>query len=292
MSDDDFSDWATGELTRIANGTSVHRPSPNQSFYKYISLNTKTSWGHLERTLNECALIGSTVHSLNDPFEGRACTFDDLHTMKHGSWLSGGFSQNPLAGQLVTEEKQLAEWREQALAYLAKQAEIQRIVSFCERSDSPLLWSHYANSYQGACLHFLGRAFSPISRRLGYVRYTNTRPDYPLRLALGLARRRNTSDVAESDKILFFTKALDWAYEAEIRLIYNSNEKSANRFEPTGLLSIILGPNMNAEDEARLQETVSSSKCTHIQIRRARLSENAFAIEIQRDDGVRARPPG
>ena len=193
---EDFSDWASVELTRIANGTNLRRPSPNQSFYKYISLNTKTSWGHLERTLNECALIGSTVHSLNDPFEGRACIFDDLNTMRHGNWLLGGFTQNPMAGQLVTDEMLLNERREMAMAYLAKQAESQRIVSFCERSDSPLLWSHYANNYQGACLHFLGRAFT--YKRLGYVGYTNTRPDYPLRLALELAERSSPTSSAES----------------------------------------------------------------------------------------------
>lgn len=279
-----FEDWASHEIEQLASGVKLRRPSPNQSFYKYVGLNTKTSWGYLERTLNNHVLAGSTVNSLNDPFEGKAGIFDDL--------LTASIDRTPLerlqgSPPLTPAEKtaRVAEMRVAAHKYLTSLAESQRIVSFCERSDSPLLWSHYANSYAGACLHFVGRAFNRVSARVGYVSYSTTRPMYPLRLAHALSSRasdtrRRAIQQAESDSILFFTKALDWSYEADIRFLYNANQKNSNEFDSSGLLSIILGPNIIKEDETAIRRLVAKSLCPHLKIRRAKLSQNAFAIDI------------
>jgi hypothetical protein len=71
-------------------------------------------------------------------------------------------------------------YRQQARAYLDGVATHYRIAAFCERSDSGLLWSHYANSYQGACLHFLAKGFRWRQYySIGYVSYSKYRPTYP-----------------------------------------------------------------------------------------------------------------
>src|SRR5215469_16706654 len=183
-----FEDWTTNEIEQIARGLKLRRPTENQSFYKYVSLDTKTFWSHLVRTLNEQVLVGSTINSLNDPFEGRACVFDDLDTLVIKPSLAQRLEGHDNFSE-AERATRIGEMRDAANKYLAYLTESQRIVSFCERSDSPLLWSHYARNYSGACLHFVGRAFRRRGSRLGYVNYGVTRPMYPLRLAYSLSSR-------------------------------------------------------------------------------------------------------
>jgi hypothetical protein len=165
-----------------------------------------------------------------------------------------------------------------------------RIIAFCERSDSGLLWSHYANSYQGACLHFLAKGFNERqSYTLGYVSYSKYRPTYPLSLALSLSSRPGGSPIpvnatplkrAESDKILFFTKAEDWSYESEMRLVYDSKDAPSVIFQKHSLVSIIAGPKFSDESRRRLSDILRGSSYGNIAVRRARLSKTTFSVEI------------
>jgi hypothetical protein len=273
-----FEDWAEGELLALRTGVGLRPPSRNQSFFKYISLQTETSWSHLERTLRDAELVGSTWNSLNDPFELSPKFFDDLEV----SWIpkrkfSAGFQDEfePLPD--------FTEIKKQAKAYIERVRRYWRIVAFCERSDSPLLWSHYAASYKGACLHFVGRAFS-IGAKIGYVKYSNHRPIYPLSLAYqlsdgGTSSGRDTRKV-ESDFLMFFNKASDWSYETEIRAVYNSNSQKALKFSRSGLVSIVLGPLMDEEARRRVRAMVDNSTQPNLSVRSARLSENSFSVEI------------
>lgn len=288
----EFDDWATSELDLLASGMRLRRPSAHTSIFKYVGLNTKTSWDYLERTLNDLELVGSTASSLNDPFELSPYVFDDLRPDLVASAIGDIGAKELLSDQPFDPGQKYADlgpYQEQAREYLDKVSRYSRILSFCERSDSPLLWSHYAHSYEGACLHFLGRAFRKPGPRLGYVAYSNYRPIYPLSLALvlsvnsgGFSPSRSTGlKRAESEKLHFFTKAADWAYESEVRIVYNANRAKSVRFEEDGLVSIIIGPRMNGESRAKLEALIRRSKLPHLSIRQARLSTNSFSVEIE-----------
>lgn len=86
---------------------------------------------------------------------------------------------------------------------------------------------------------------------------------------------------AESDKLIFFSKARDWAYENEIRCIYNANSVSHASFDPLGLVSIIVGPRMTSENIATVTRLVEASPLKALPIRRAKLSSNSFSVEIE-----------
>lgn len=182
----------------------------------------------------------------------------------------------------------LQPFRIRAHDYLAKVSRYSRIISFCERSDSPLLWSHYAHSYEGACLHFLGRAFRTSRAKMGYVNYSSYRPVYPLSLALSLdahsggqsPQKQMEMRRAESEKLYFFTKAADWSYENEVRIIYNTNRQKNVTFQQDGLVAIILGPRMPDESKARIRQIIERSKLPSLSVRQARLSTNSFSVEI------------
>lgn len=282
-------DWADSQFKQLTSGTYLRRPGEHHSAYKYVGLNTKTSWDYFERTLNRFELVGSTATALNDPFELSPFIFDDLRPDTVAAAVRFNNLRLKLQKLPSTPEENFPDMephREAAREYLAKVARYSRIVCFCERSDSPLLWSHYAHSYQGACLHFVGRGFKTKAGKIGFVTYSDQRPTYPLSLALRLSQPRVSGDdwgvaQAESDKLIFFSKARDWAYENEIRCIYNANSQGHASFDPLGLVSIIVGPRMSSEDVARVTRLVQASPLKALPIRRAKLSTNSFSVEIE-----------
>jgi hypothetical protein len=290
-----FEKWASDEIGRIQTGTNLRHPSDHQSMFKYISLNSKMSWELLSETLQKSELIGSSAPNLNDPFELSPFIFDDLRA----STVAAATRYSSLISKLNGTNRPLEEvfrdlepFRKQARSFLSEVSENYRIIAFCERSDSGLLWSHYANSFQGACLHFLGKGFRSFEHTLGYVDYSKYRPTYPLSLALSLSSKPERPRIpvnatplkrAESDKILFFTKAEDWSYEAEIRIVYNTERTSKIRFHPDSLISIITGPRMSPENRERLLRAVKESPYNHVAIREARLSKTTFSVEISQE---------
>jgi hypothetical protein len=163
-----FKRWATEEIVRIRTGMHLQGPSNYQSLFKYVNLNSELSWDYLRKTLYNAELIGSGATSLNDPFELNPYIFDDLQpgtiakSVKPTD-LSFLDDRSPLP---VTERFPDPEpFRERARSHLEQIFGRTRIVAFCERVDSSLLWSHYANSYKGACLHFVATGFAGFHRR-------------------------------------------------------------------------------------------------------------------------------
>lgn len=285
-----FEDWTSGEIERLALDVYLKRPSPHQSIFKYVALNGKKSWDLFERTLNACELVGSTYNALNDPFELSPHLFNDLRPITiaravgEGASLASRIRGEPWAPDVLFAD--VARYETDAREAFAKIQQSARIIAFCDRSDSPLLWSHYANSYQGACLHFTGGAFKRRLSNFGYVSYSAHRPTYPLSLALELSARKRTGHSedslrqAESDKLVFYTKAADWAYEREVRIVYNAPRQTSLPFLPDGLLSVIIGPRMSSDDEAKLRDLLGRSQVPHLPVRRASLSSNSFSVEI------------
>lgn len=294
MSSFDFESWTEDAITHIQTGIDLRRPSDHQSLFKYISLNSELSWDYLQRTIHDLELIGSEASHLNDPFELSPYIFDDLQPNTVASATRYNNLTERLSGKKprALEEvfSDLTPYRNQARKFFDSLTKRYRIIAFCERSDSALLWSHYANSYQGACLHFLAKGLRTISRPvLGYVNYSKYRPTYPLSLALSLSERTDgppipvnssPSKLAESQKILFFTKAEDWSYESELRLVYDHKRAHAFKFHQDGLASIIVGPRFSSENYDRLKALLKESKYQSLAIRKARLAKTTFSIEI------------
>lgn len=286
-----FEDWASREVQELSLDLKPRRPAPHQSIFKYIGLNTKTSWAKLERTLNDCELTGSTQTALNDPFELSPYLFNDLRPATIAKALGKGPSLSDILHGKVWDPEDIfsdvGKYKAEAEAAFAKVQGGARVVAFCERSDSPLLWSHYAHSYQGACLHFIGSAFDQHRVNFGAVTYSSHRPTYPLSLALRLSAARDkdrypSDDLArtESNKLVFFTKAADWAYEREVRIVYDVARQSAASFKPDGLLSIIVGPRTSVAHIKRLKDLIKRSRVPHLPLRKAELSTNSFSVEI------------
>jgi len=279
-------EWLSEELSVIVDGSKLVKPSPGQSLFKYISLDSERSWGLLYGTLKHGLLVGQAAKSLNDPFELSPSIFDDLRDDEFVEMVVR--KRNPFL-KLTNDEHMLvptAKARDIAEDYIRDIQSGNLIISFSERHDSPLLWAHYANNYRGACLHFLGgNMFGYRDSLFGKVQYRENRPILPLSLAYNLAdkqsRSRSVRLRAAVQKLFFFEKAIDWSYEKEVRHVYSlTPNRDSVSFEQRNLLSIICGPRMAQDDKDRLRQIVSESAFTSIPILDAQVSKNSFGIFV------------
>ena len=103
---------------------------------------------------------------------------------------------------------------------------------FSKRSDSILMWSHYADKHKGVCIEFERPNEGFID-----VKYSNKRVsfdiDYAVRLTLGHIMAKEDVDKNDEEKVEkllapYFTKFSDWQYEEEVRCVYL--EKDNNVF--------------------------------------------------------------
>jgi hypothetical protein len=76
-------------------------------------------------------------------------------------------------------------------------------------SDSILMWSHYTGNHKGLCLEF--NVDNPLFSRARPVRYSHTYPEW------------TPHGMEENVSALILTKAVDWAYEREFRIVGTPN---------------------------------------------------------------------
>lgn len=127
---------------------------------------------------------------------------------------------------------------EQLLLAQAIEDELRRdygkgVLSLAERSNCPLMWSHYGGQHHGVCLGY--SLPTGMTQQVGRVRYGGSR----LVLASSIqAMLRGDEGARETvDASVLFTKARRWAYEREWRLI----GKQGLQDSPLELEEVIFG---------------------------------------------------
>lgn len=133
-------------------------------------------------------------------------------------------SYNFTYGYELSQAKKVAYEERTTFNELYRQ-EIYRIVCFCRSGRHPLMWAHYANNHEGVQLEF-DENHKCFEGRLHNVIYVEDRPV----LALEEMRRIATSvrDPSFPVPSFFFSKALEWAYEQEVRLCVRRDETIAH----------------------------------------------------------------
>jgi hypothetical protein len=249
------------------------------TFYKYRSLaGDGAKFLKTLLTLNEIYL--SAPEQFNDPFDCSP-TFDFSCTKEEAEALA----DRTLARDTVTrtpEELRVAKERFLASfpipnldeAYEHMRAAHERAVreamgvySLSARVDSPLLWSHYADSHHGLCIGFHPDAYPfniaqqvVYSQIRGAVNPFNQAPDQVL-----------------ANSIL--QKSEDWTYEAEWRIALPNAARKSISFENGAITEIIFGARMLHEHQDLVRSWISGHRPKFFQ---ARISTRTFAIEIDR----------
>ena len=141
------------------------------------------------------------------------------------------------------------------------------MLSVTERDDSILMWSHYANKHQGVCLQFRGLESlrtPPLS-----VIYSD---DYPvvdlLEYEPFLGRQDETAQAKQKEMVerMYLTKAKDWDYECEWRIIdwsinwaARSNSRGFHPLAPQLLVGVILGCRITDNDRKKIKGCIGRS---------------------------------
>jgi len=118
-----------------------------------------------------------------------------------------------------------------------------RIGCFSKKSNSVLMWSHYADSHHGICLEFdEERSFFKD------VNYAKSKPRLDLYSAVSrilafdyVGEVISYNDYKFAKKMLepFFTKSSEWSYEEEVRCVLSDNEPNTEGYQWDGERSFI-----------------------------------------------------
>jgi len=152
------------------------------------------------------------------------------------------------------------------------QEEINRlgVLSLASNTTSPLLWSHYSAGHTGLCLQFRGQSDAPFFGRAQPVVYSTGYPQ--------------VDPVLDSrDRLveaLLLTKARDWVYEEEWRIIDHQTGPGLKTFPEELLVGVILGARMTADDRRYVADLLK--KRHHpVQLYEAVVGDGTFALKIR-----------
>ncbi|SHG25880.1 Protein of unknown function [Flavobacterium micromati] len=144
------------------------------------------------------------------------------------------------------------------------------ICCFSRKHDSILMWSHYANNHKGFCIEFYTNksqnGLNPLD-----VNYTDSFV--------------KANFYKEKQRALFhmvFTKAKQWAYEEELRIInthFTDFESRKISFLKEDIKSIYLGVNCEPKVREEILSIVKKVYDNKVKVLEGSLSYNSFEIE-------------
>lgn len=143
------------------------------------------------------------------------------------------------------------------------------VLSLSANDCNILLWSHYAAGHTGLCLKFIATNHTPFFGYALPINYTSTYPEINI--------------LSSSDKqvnAFLLTKAKEWAYEEEWRIIDHDSGAGNMVFPSELLVGVILGAQMSSDDKQAIAEWVSASK-SPIEMFQAYTSRETFSLEIK-----------
>lgn len=226
--------------------------------YRYMPINNQTILA-----LKEHYLWFSSFASFNDPYEGKIR-------------VSKNYTRADLIAFCKSREHLMTEADKRELladpnAFIEKgmnaAKEGIKICCFSTKCDNLLMWAHYAEKHTGICLQFdITKDSTDALDALMHVQYTNMNYSF--------------NYIHDSDgyiRKLVCTKALDWAYENEIRVSKPKMEGNKCNYNPQMLKSVIFGCKAEKEDIEKIKQILPQ----WVELKRCVLNEYAFKIDIK-----------
>lgn len=250
------------------------------TIYKFISFNQDEKLNNNKiDTLNRKSLYMPSPLDFNDPYDcelsfnllGGLEDFlriglnrEQRRAIKHNQKLKSETKieaeklQKELEGEWTTLKKQMA------------------VCCFTESVDNFLMWSHYANSYNGVCLEYNLNEVRDLKYFLSPVLYTDK---------LIRARDYITKDDLKKDKynrlmkaaiISVLSKQSQWKYENEWRII-NIIKNESDRYISMPLpKAIYVGFKVNNENRKRIKSVADTLKIE--EIKETKISTNEYKL--------------
>jgi hypothetical protein len=124
---------------------------------------------------------------------------------------------------------------------------------FCltETNENKLMWSHYADKYQGVVIRFKANIYNSPFTVAQPVTYVESLPQFDANDFLNLE-----SMPTKSIKYITLTKGIEWSYEKEWRIVSGmrnpENTFELISFNPKELTALYLGCKISQEDKSDL----------------------------------------
>jgi len=257
-------------------------------FYKYKFID-ESSLKHSERIFTHNELYLSSCTDFNDPFD---CTF--LPTFEGSNYDKAKFVQlavrneggrvkrKELRAKVREELHQLDDsgFRNDVRDSMMREMKTWGICCFSAVRDNILMWSHYANKHQGFCLKF---ANERSDERFGLELRNDEQYQEPMVSPPFQVEYLDTCPVANLiddniSKEIFLTKAKQWAYEEEWRMIV-PHHLGPWQFPPQYLTGVIFGCRMSDKHKEMIREWCRNREPT-ITYYEAQESEDSYVLNI------------
>jgi hypothetical protein len=218
--------------------------------YKYIPI----SWKHITAAVNNQLWL-SAPSDFNDPFDCSHPINKEMSSQERVDLTSFlcGIDTSELSACPNGQETLVNEGIKQMSDKFSKTG----ICCFSERWNSILMWSHYADKHRGICLGFntkdlVGRADCLFEK----IRRKKSSPSFDF---------KKMGHEAGQDEFIsnyIFTKASDWAYEKEWRLVIF--DKGRQMIEsPMRLQAVIFGLRTSPDDEQHIKKLLNHRVSFH-----------------------------
>lgn len=142
------------------------------------------------------------------------------------------------------------------------------VCCFSAVNQNMLLWSHYASNHYGVCLGF-DAAVGEIATLAAWVNY-QTR----------FLKVNFWDGKEEAIAHLLLSKAHDWHYEQEIRLI-RAMDNGKCKFAPGRLREIIFGLKTPAQDVENIKDALQAGGYSNVVFRKVAMAKNSFNLILK-----------
>lgn len=251
-------------------------------FYKYRDFACSSKIRTLE-IINKKQLFFSGIESFNDPFDGKVyLTFNGKLNEIRAAQIRTQYSMNLLTndkyeGITIEAVKKLIderitedfvnneEERKNRIDRIQNIHNQKGVLCLSTQNSNILMWSHYTYNHKGVCFgfEFSEEAFLNLKR----VRYQTHYDDI-------WGWLHTDEEIVER---ILFSKAIDWQYEDEYRIIRESI--GAEKYQPESLKEIIFGSMMSKEDKEEIIEECKKSDLNPV-FKQAILDIERYKINI------------
>lgn len=251
--------------------------------YKYRSLAIGKDQVNVKNILINSQIYFPKPEQLNDPFEFRfllSFSLADEDTRK--DFLLRGYQErypDRSAFDAQTHVRSILEdWRNRSPADLDR--ELRSVLEKAVRSDLHVLslsetrsdilsWSHYADSHKGICIEFKVTGDDSFFGRAQSVKYSSQFPRLDF----------FQSDEEEKLKKTALTKALNWSYEKEWRIVDFEKGDETRKFPMNLLTGVILGHAVSDECKEFILDCIRR-RDEPISLYQAKLKSDTYGLEI------------
>lgn len=245
--------------------------------YRFRSLSNEFGRLSAEDILLHNRMFWASPTSFNDPMDCRPNLIFGRNSRDRAEWLKAAIARQ-LADRSRDERRRTLR-RMQAVDVEAHERNFRSIFNrfmaesavccLAKTAENVLLWSHYADCHRGVAYVF-EEAMSPNPFIAFDVVYSDIRPVVDATVFAGNLQ-------AMKDSVL--TKASDWSYEQEKRLLDYREPAGYRSFSPSVLKGVIFGSMISSEDERFIRSLVERRRHP-TQLWRSQLSETEYRMEI------------